>query len=502
MHHFARVLAISLVFSACSPAADPSDGGDVAATTDATGATADASDTQLTDAAAAVDAGPQTCDSDCKPWQTCDLAAAGGPTCVQKACGAATDCNPAGGPAAGDPEQWCLKGVCVAWQCAEDGDCAAGSKCNTKTYRCYVAQTGCAYDAQCVDDKLCTDDTCIKATGVCVHKAVKGCCESHADCDDGVSCTTDSCTKGTCQFVSKQGCCTSDGECADSSACTKDTCKSGSCVFSPIAGCCQGSGGCDDGIDATTDSCTANLCVHALAGMPTTCKVAADCTGTACAKGTCAAGQCSWSQTPVGRACCDKDTQCATDTACVADSCTGFTCKATPVKGDGTHVWQRFEDAALKGWVITKGNSVAAFHSADLLVYDGKRALRYGAPGKKTWSGGFPNKGTARSPSFTAPKTKGALQFQLFFDGEPSAGVHQFGARVVDAAGKATDVWTKNGDLKGNTAGKWVQAKVSLAQWAGKPVTVEFWFDVAVTYPKEDGFGLIVDEMRVLGGCP
>lgn len=457
--------------------------------------------TTAADAQPTVDAGPTTCEPSCKPWQACDLATPSGPKCVKKTCKTSAECNAKGGPAAGDPEHWCLQGGCVAWECAKDTDCGSGEKCNSKTYRCYAATTGCAYDAQCVDDKVCTDDTCDKDSGKCSHKPVKGCCESNKDCDDGVSCTDDLCKKGSCQFVSKQGCCTSDAQCADSSPCTTDTCKGGACVFTPLKNCCQGSGGCDDGIDATDDSCTKNLCVHKLAGMPTTCKGDADCAGTVCAKGACVGGACSWSQTPGSAACCEKDAQCATDKTCMADTCTGFVCKSSPVKGTGTHVWHRFEETQLKGWKLTKNNSVAWFHTSDLLSYGGKRGLRYGVPGKKTWSGGFPNKGSVRSDSVTVAKTAATLRFQVFFDGEPGAGVHQFGARIVDAAGKTTDVWTKNKNLKGNSAGKWIQADISLAQWAGKTVKIELWFDVAVKFPKEDGYGLIIDELRVLGAC-
>ncbi len=460
-------------------------------------------DTSVADSAGAADASagdsgvgdtaPVGCTPGCKPWQTCV-----GSACKAKSCTDEAACNTGAGP--DDPQHWCVKGVCRAWQCEDDADCGEGNKCNDKTFRCYKAQTGCAFDAQCVDDKVCTDDTCDKDTGACKHTPVTGCCETAADCDDGVACTVDSCTKAKCAFTAKQGCCTSDGECADSSACTVDTCKDGACVFTKKPNCCEADGACDDGVDATTDACVKGACVHKLAGMPTTCSSDAACVGTACAKGTCVSGTCSWAQV-AGKSCCTTDAACASDTACKVDACVGFVCETSAAKGSGTHLWARFDTATTPGWTVQKGNSVAWFHTSDLLSFAGPRGLRYGVPGKKSWSGGFPNKGTATGPALKVP-AQGKLTFQVFFDGEPSAGVHQFGARVVDAAGKATEVWTKNADLKGNTAGKWVTATADLAKWSGQTVKVQLWFDVAVSFPKEAGFGLVIDELRVSGSCP
>ncbi|MCO4763660.1 MAG: hypothetical protein KC502_19265 [Myxococcales bacterium] len=499
MHKLGRIFLHTTIFVMAAGCVAVSDD---EKTSDQFGTITDSADDQsaVPDATEVDDGGdvaPVGCDPTCNPWQVCADGVCGTKDCVDH-----PGCNAVGGPTAAYPEHWCVKGKCAAWQCADDSDCAGDDKCNLNTYRCYTPQTGCAYDAQCIDDKVCTDDTCDKATGACKHKVVKGCCADDKSCDDGVKCTVDKCTKGTCSHQSAKGCCQSDAECADSSACTTDTCKAGSCFFAKKPGCCTGSGSCDDGLDATVDACKSNLCVHTLASGPGSCKTNADCQGNACAKGACVAGQCSWTQTSGGSTCCVSDGQCASDTACVVDACLLLQCKATPVAGTGTHAWHHFDDASLTGWTVSKGNGAAWFHGSDLLTYAGKRALRYGVPGSKTWSGGFPNKGTATSAAFKVPKSDASLQFQVFFDGEPGAGVHQFGVRVADAKGQTTEVWTKNLNLKGNTAGKWVQGVAKLGSWAGQTIKIQVWFDVAVNFPKETGFGFVLDEMRLFGGCP
>ena len=103
-------------------------------------------------------------------------------------------------------------------------------------------------------------------------------------------------------------------------------------------------------------------------------------------------------------------------------------------------------------------------------------------------------------PIFTVPN-QAKLTFYVYFDGEPGAGVHLFGLKVVEDA-KTTSVWTKNDDLKGNTGGAWKVASVDLGKFSGKKVRLQWWFDVAVQFPKEDGHGLAIDEMRVVGACP
>ena len=100
------------------------------------------------------------------------------------------------------------------------------------------------------------------------------------------------------------------------------------------------------------------------------------------------------------------------------------------------------------------------------------------------------------------PSKSAQGSLQVFFDGEPSAAIHLFGVRVLESGKAAKDVWSKNDNLKGNTGGKWVTAKFDLSPWAGKSVQLQIWFDVAVAFPKEAGFGLVVDELRVEGGCP
>ncbi len=448
----------------------------------------------------AVDAGPKVCVPGCKIWQVCTDG-----ICKNKACTDDKACNPAGGPAAGDKPHYCYKGKCALFQCGKDEDCKGGQVCNTLTSLCYTKNTGCAHDADCVDKDPCTADTCVTKTGKCVHKLAFGCCKTAKDCDDGSLCTDDACDPKTskCAYTSKPKCCTSDGNCADNSSCTVDTCDkaTGSCKFTLKKDCCDDDGQCDDDDALTKDSCAKGKCVHAMTGMPTTCKAAGDCKANKCVTATCVSGACSFAKKAGATGCCDKDSACTMDKKCHVNACVGHVCAATPTAQESAHTWYRFDDSGLNGWTVAKGNKTAYFHFYTGHKVSGAGALRYGVPGKKTWSGGFPNEGSVTSGEITLATKTPYASFYVWFDGEPSAGVHQFGLQVVQA-GKATDVWTKNKDLKGNTGGAWKAALVDLKAYAGKKVQLRFWFDVAVKFPKEDGHGLVIDQLEVGGACP
>ncbi|MEY3013696.1 MAG: Immune inhibitor peptidase [Pseudomonadota bacterium] len=422
--------------------------------------------------------------------------------CVDKPCTADADCNPPDGPPAGGDTFYCPDGTCRAWQCANDDHCKGGQKCNTVTYKCYQPQTGCSIDAQCVDDDACTNDTCDTETGNCAHAPIKGCCKVAADCDDQDSCTAETCSAGKCDWKDIAGCCNDAADCDDGDACTTDSCASAGCKHVAAAGCCKSASQCNDADALTTDTCDSKTqsCVHALAGAPTSCSKAGDCSAGACAAGACVGGVCSYA--PKGGAtCCQSATTCPLGKACAAPTCAAWACTTSPVSGgkEGPHVSWDFE-GGLDGWTVSKDNATAFFHSSTLWAAHGTSALRYGVPGKATWKAGLPNQGKALSPAFTVP-TGAKLDAWVYFDGEPASGVHLFGLEVV-SGGVGTPVWSKNADLKGNTAGAWKPIQVDLSAFAGKSVQLRWWFDVSVAFPKEDGKGLVLDAVRILAPCP
>jgi hypothetical protein len=472
-------------------------GPDAASAADDTVPAGDSAPGRATDAAGAADGLAERCF--CSPHQVCVEG-----YCEPKPCALAAECNPASGAGPDETVFYCPDGKCRAWQCGKDDHCAAGEKCNTLTSKCYQPRTGCQHDGQCVDDDACTSDLCDKATGACQHAAIAGCCASDADCAGGPPCTTGVCQAGTCKWSGVAGCCAGDSDCDDGDPCTADACTAKGCAWTPAPGCCSADAQCDDDDPATADSCAlgAKACVHALPGAPASCAAVADCQLGACASASCVGGACSYGPSGAPGCCAVAALDCPLGSGCAAPSCAAWSCGTVTVKGGalGPHQGWDFE-AGLGGWTVEQGNALAGFHQATGWAGRGQGALRYGVPGKLGWAGGFPNKGAALSPLFTAPGAGAVVSALVFFDGEPSAGVHQFGLEVV-AAGKTTSLWSKNVDLKGNTAGAWKQLQASLAPWAGQQVRLRWWFDVAVAYPKEGGKGLYLDAVRVEGACP
>lgn len=485
-------------------AVDSQGGADTGVTggsTSADAATVDsaASDSVTSDAAASdtleADTAPSGCDPACPAHQSCDAG-----LCGPKACKVAADCNDAT-PAPGAEPFYCPDGTCRAWQCGKDEHCASDQKCNTINYTCYTPQTGCTLDAQCLDDDSCTDDICDKATGTCSHPKFPACCKVAADCNDNDPCTQEGCANGQCTWKGVAGCCKTAVDCDDGNPCTAESCTGGGCKFASIANCCSKDSQCDDGEAATVDSCVGkpSNCVHALAGKPTSCTTAADCKGGACAEASCVAGACSFAPTHAA-GCCEVAATCVLGSACKASVCAAWTCESSAVVGGtvGPQLSWDFE-SGLDGWTVETNNATAKFHAAQGWSAHGGGALRYGVPGKETWKGGVPNSGAATSPVMVVP-AGAKLSFFVFFDGDPGAGVHLFGLDAV-VAGVKTPLWTKNGDLKGNTAGAWKSFTVDLAAFANKSVQLRWWFDVAVSFPKEDGKGLHVDAMVLQAPC-
>jgi hypothetical protein len=159
-------------------------------------------------------------------------------------------------------------------------DDGIGDACDPNPDNDLCGPAGCASDADCNDNNVCTTDTCDVASGVCSNTPVS--------CDDGNACTFEfcedpygciikpftcpddgnPCTAGWCDPVG--GCQSQDIDCTDSDPCTADRCEpsTGACVWVPL--------NCDDGDPCTTDSCNAAGCTNTSAdsdgdGIPDAC---------------------------------------------------------------------------------------------------------------------------------------------------------------------------------------------------------------------------------------
>ncbi len=159
----------------------------------------------------------------------------------------------------------CMTGTCVAGACTYAPNTAAcddGNAC-TANDACNDGQCKGTSSVDCDDGNICTKDACDLATG-CTHTDANG-----LACDDGQKCSAlDQCSNGKCLGVVAQ--------CADDNLCTDDTCLDGQgCVHLPSAATCDDGNpctandackagncapgsmtSCDDGNPCTTDSAT------------------------------------------------------------------------------------------------------------------------------------------------------------------------------------------------------------------------------------------------------
>jgi len=309
-----------------------------------------------------------------------------GDACTQKACqaGSCVGQTLPDGTACNDSSACTTGDHCTAGKCAGSGKCdscenkcggtsakAAGGTCDcTEECKYYnsccsdvQAACGCAADADCDDQSVCTKDTC--KNGWCTNAAktcddknpctvdacdpVGGCVataiSTQTECNDGNDCTTgDKCTAGACKGTGtvadgivcddKNNCtakdkCTgglckgdfsaSQGDiCDDANACTEqDHCQDGACKGVGECGSCVGQCGgasiasdgkapcmCDGGCVGSNDCC---------ADFKASCECATDgdCSdGNACTKDTCYSGTCQWN--PIN---------CNDNSACTLDSC-------------------------------------------------------------------------------------------------------------------------------------------------------------------------------------
>ena len=204
-----------------------------------------------------------------------------------------------------DPDVGC-EFVPNADPCDDGNQCTIGDACQGGA---------CVIDGilDCDDDKICTKDYCVPASG-CEYDPVE------APCDDGNQCTlVDHCFEGECVGAVEPQCddlnpCTDDGctpqdgcvnipnaePCTDDDACTDgDMCDAGACVPGPALDC-------EDDDVCTDDSCAADKgCVYTLNTDP--CDDEDECTdGDACKDGNCEPG---------------AQLSCVDGEACTTDAC-------------------------------------------------------------------------------------------------------------------------------------------------------------------------------------
>ena len=96
-------------------------------------------------------------------------------------------------------------GTCGA---CDDGDNCTVGTCDVELYTCSYETVAdcCNSDEECVDEEVCTIDSC--EANVCVHNDI--CCGAHSECDDGDElCTHDLCLNDHCWYKAMPGagCC-------------------------------------------------------------------------------------------------------------------------------------------------------------------------------------------------------------------------------------------------------------------------------------------------------
>jgi hypothetical protein len=141
--------------------------------------------------------------------------------------------------------------------CNDGNACTTGDHCSAGE----CVPGGTLFD--CDDNNVCTTDSCVVATGECLHSP------NAQPCDDGNPCTEgDVCSLGTCKSGSPK-------DCDDGNSCTEDFCNSkGECKNEPLAG------PCDDGNACTVgDVCIGGKCQP---GKPLPCIDDNPCTDESC----------------------------------------------------------------------------------------------------------------------------------------------------------------------------------------------------------------------------
>jgi hypothetical protein len=213
-------------------------------------------------------------------------------TCVEGVCvgGPALDCNDG---------NVCTDDTCdpaSGCQYVNNNDaCSDGDACTTNDMCSGGACVG-GPDLDCDDGNVCTDDSCVPATG-CTYV------NNTAPCNDGDACTTvDTCSAGGCVGGPAL-------ECDDGNVCTDDSCD-------PASGCTyvNNTAPCSDGDVCTTDdTCSGGACVS---GPPLVCNDGNVCTDDSCHPAT----GCTYVN---NAAPCDDSDACTTNDTCADGACVG-----------------------------------------------------------------------------------------------------------------------------------------------------------------------------------
>ncbi len=244
-------------------------------------------------------------------------------TCKPGATKSCDDSNPCTSDACNPADGKC-SAVNNTATCSDSNACTQGDVCLAGACKPGAAKS-------CDDGKICTDDNCDKASGVCLPTANTAACDdgnkctlsdtcgqgacvpgASAKCDDGDACTSDSCnpSDGKCLFAPKVGCggnCSNAADCSDGNACTDDQCSGGKCAFPSNTANCDDSNPCTSG-----DSCSGGSCKG---GAAKNCDDTNPCTNDAC---NAADGTCSHIN---NSATCSDNNACTLGDACVAGSC-------------------------------------------------------------------------------------------------------------------------------------------------------------------------------------
>jgi hypothetical protein len=330
-------------------------------------------------------------------------------------------------------------------------------------------------------------------------RLVTGCCAVVEDCDDGNPCTGDTCLGigKACDHVAKAGCCVTDADCKDEDSCTKDRCASpgGACVFDPIPGCCHDDSGCDDSDACTLDTC--DVMTSACRHLPGCCKKDADCAPLdKCFSGTCTDGKCAYVDT-----CCHADLDCDDKDLCTTDKCKAGACSHSPAPVPGCCAVTQFDalfEGGEEGWVFSPEDNGVGWHAVSGgKSHGGSGALYYGNPDTKNFDSGGVNTGSAESPKFQLATDTGLeLRFWVWLDTESGSGWDALSLSVV-AGDQEIEVWSKD---YGSPMNKWFEAKADLSSFAGREVSLRFFFDTNDD-ESNDGEGVYVDDLAITATC-
>ncbi len=256
---------------------------------------------------------PGGLDSECESPYTCKIGVCDMSTDPQGRCTWIEDPCDDGNPCTtGTCNQF--TGICaytaVAGSCDDGNKCTLNDQCNTKTMKCEGSTV------TCNDGKVCTDDFCDTADGLCKTTG------NSAPCDDGDPCTVgDTCGGGTCSVSSPKNC-------EDGDPCTDNYCD-------PVNGDCRqtvNGADCEDGNPCTVnDYCELGQC---MTGSPKDCNDNKECTADTCrSDGVCqhdptpgiacgASNKCILSGTCNSQGACDATYKvCNDDKFCTTDTC-------------------------------------------------------------------------------------------------------------------------------------------------------------------------------------